>query len=95
MSGGYTLCDHTQVPDLVPQLARLSNLAFGEYEGGMTVGASWTAWYLRRPGTDPALCQAALSGDTMVANVLVCVQPVRVGGELLRCGILDSVAPAP
>jgi len=92
---GYTLTDHTQVPNLIPQVTRLTNAAFAEYEGAMTVDEAWTAWYLKRPGTDPTLCQAALEGDTLVSQVLVCVQTLQLGGELLRCGIIDSVATDP
>jgi GNAT superfamily N-acetyltransferase len=91
----YRLCDHTEVPDLVRQLTELTNLAFGDYEGAMQLSREWTAWYLRRPGTDPALCQAALLGEQMVSNVLVCVQPVKMGLSALKCGIVDSVATHP
>ncbi len=92
---GYTLCDHTGVPELAAQVTRLSNLAFAEYEGAMTFSEGWTRWYLRRPGTDPRMSQAALDGDRLVSQVIVCAQPVRLGGELLRCGIIDSVATDP
>lgn len=91
----YVLTDHTQVPNLVPQVTRLTNAAFAEYEGAMTVDEAWTAWYLKRPGTDPTLCQAALDGDTLVSQVLVCVQTLQLGGKLVRCGIIDSVATDP
>ena len=93
--GRYTLCDHTRVPDLVRQLTQLSNLAFGDYEGAMEMSEQWTAWYLQRPGTDPGLCQATLLGDAMVSNVLVAVQPLQIGGQVLTCGIIDSVATHP
>lgn len=95
MDGDYTLCDHTQVPNLPVQLTRLVNLAFGEYEGAMPVTERWMEWYLRRPGTDARMSQAALDGDKLVANVLVCVQRLQLGGDLLRCGIVDSVATDP
>lgn len=95
MAVQYTLCDHTEVPDLPAQLTRLDNLAFGEYEGAMPASERWMAWYLRRPGTDPRMSQAALDGETLIANVLVCVQELQLGGDLLRCGIIDSVATDP
>ncbi len=92
---GYELCDHTRVPDLVAQFVELSNVGFAEYEGAMQFDEDWSAWYLQRPGTDPRLCQAALSGEQMVSNVLVAVQPLQIGGDLLTCGIIDSVATHP
>ncbi len=92
---GCALTDLTQVTDTAAQVMRLTNAAFAEYEGAMEVDEAWTAWYLRRPGTDPALCQAALDGDRLVSQVLVCVQELQIGGERLRCGIVDSVATFP
>ncbi len=92
---GCTLTDFTDVPDTAAQVMRLTNAAFAEYEGAMEVDEAWTAWYLRRPGTEPALCQAALDGDRLVSQVLVCVQELQLGGERTRCGIIDSVATYP
>jgi predicted N-acetyltransferase YhbS len=95
MAAEYTLCDHVEVPNLPEQLARLSNLAFGDYEGAMPVSERWVDWFLRRPGTDPHISQAALDGRKLIANVLVCAQELQLGGDLLRCGIIDSVATDP
>jgi len=95
MPTDYTLTDHTQVPDLTRQFVDLSNLAFAEYEGAMQFGHEWGEWYLSRPGTDRRLCQAALAGEEMISQVLVAVQELQIGGELLRCGIIDSVATHP
>ncbi|NLO06693.1 MAG: GNAT family N-acetyltransferase [candidate division WS1 bacterium] len=91
----HRLCDFTQVPELAAQVTRLSNLAFGEYEGAMEVGEGWTEWYLARPGTDRGLSQAALADGKLVSQVIVCVQPLQLGGQTLRCGIIDSVATDP
>ena len=91
----YRLVDHSQVPRLAEQLAELSNLAFAEYEGAPTVEATFIEWYLQRPGSSPAVCFAALRGDQMVANVLVAIQPLNVGGEYVSCGIVDTVATHP
>ncbi|MGC9320209.1 MAG: GNAT family N-acetyltransferase [Armatimonadota bacterium] len=91
----YELTDFTQVPDLVPQGTALTNAAFAEYEGAMEVSEEWTDWYLQRPGTDRELCQAALEDSRLVSQVIVCVQDLQLGGELLRCGIIDSVATDP
>lgn len=91
----YRIVTHADVPDLVPQLMRLSNEAFAEYEGAMPVDEAFIDWYLRRPGCRPDLCPAALHGDELVSNVLVCIQDVRLGGEVLPCGIVDTVATSP
>ena len=91
----YTICDHTQVPDLARQFTTLSNIAFGEYEGAMEADEAWSEWYLARPGTDPSLCQAALVDGVMVSNVTVAVQPLQIGGKVILCGIIDSVATHP
>ena len=90
--GEYTLCNHSEVPDLVSQLSELSNLAFGDYEGAMEMSEEWMAWYLQRPGTDRERCQAALRDGQMVSNVLVALQPLQIGGRVLRCGIIDAWA---
>ncbi|MGI5818271.1 MAG: GNAT family N-acetyltransferase [Armatimonadota bacterium] len=91
----YVLGDFTTVPELAAQVTRLDNLAFAEYEGAMAFDEAFTEWYLRRPGTDLSMCQAALDGETLVSQVIVCVQPLQLGGETLRCGIIDSVATVP
>lgn len=91
----YQIVDHNQVADLPQQLADLSNIAFAEYEGSPQADAAFCEWYLRRPGSTPELCVAALAGDRMVSNVLVAVQPLVLGGETLPCGIVDTVATHP
>lgn len=91
----YRFVTHEQVPDLSQQLADLSNLAFAEYEGAPEVDAGFIDWYLRRPGCAPYLCTAALSGEKLVANVLVALQPLNIGGEFIMCGIVDTVATDP
>lgn len=91
----YTFTEFSEVPDLAAQAMRLQNLAFAEYEGAMAVDLPWMKWYLKRPGTDLSLCPAALAGDTLVSQVIVCIQPLQLGGALLQCGIIDSVATDP
>jgi GNAT superfamily N-acetyltransferase len=91
----YRFVTHDQVPYLAAQLTRLSNLAFAEYEGAPTVDEAFTRWYAGRPGSGPGVCLAALAGDEMVANVLVALQPLNLGGEFLCCGIVDTVATHP
>lgn len=93
--GGYVFTTHAHVPDLPAQLARLSNIAFAEYEGAMPVDEAFIQWYLRRPGCRPELCTAALWDGELVCNVLVCIQELRLGGTVMRCGIIDTVATLP
>ncbi len=92
---GYELTDHSRIDDVVAQTTRLTNAAFADYEGAMEVDESWTEWYLQRPGTEPELCQVALDGDTVVAQVLVCAQPLQLGDGVLDCAIIDGVATHP
>ncbi len=92
---GYVLTDFTEVPDLVAQVTKLDNSAFAEYEGAMAFDEAVSGWYLQRPGTDLQMCQAALDGSTLVSQVIVCAQPLQLGGRTMRCGIIDSVATDP
>lgn len=91
----YDFVPHADVPDLIAQLTDLSNLAFAEYEGAPQVDRSFTEWYLRRPGCRPELCFAALREGQLVANVLVALQWLNLGGEFVVCGIVDTVATHP
>jgi len=92
---GYRFVTHEEVPRLAEQLAELSNLAFAEYEGAPAVDADFIRWYLQRPGCTQKLCVAALYGDKLVANVLVTMQKLNIGGEYILCGIVDTVATHP
>ncbi len=92
---GYVLSDFADVPDLAAQVTRLDNLAFAQYEGAMAFDEAFSEWYLARPGTDLRMCQAALDGERLVSQVIVCVQPLQLGGRTMRCGIIDSVATDP
>lgn len=91
----YELVDLTHVSELVEQVTALNLAAFAEYEGAPDLDESFTEWYLRRPGSTPQLCVGALHGDELVSMVLVAIQRVQIGGRLLDCGIIDSVATDP
>ncbi len=93
--GDYRFVDHTQVRDLIEQVTILEAVAFAEYEGAPTFDESFTEWYLRRPGSTARLGVAALDDGQMVAVVLVAIQSVQLGGKVLDCGIIDSVATHP
>lgn len=92
---GYVLTDFTEVPDLAAQVTKLDNSAFAEYEGAMAFDEAVSEWYLQRPGTVLEMCQAVLEGDTLVSQVIVCVQPLQLGGRMMNCAIVDSVATDP
>ena len=91
----YEFVDLTQVRELVAQVTALNLAAFAEYEGAPDLDESFTEWYLRRPGSTPQLCVGALHGDQLVSMVLITIQRVQIGGRLLDCGIIDSVATDP
>lgn len=91
----YRFVTHDRVPALYEQLADLTNGAFAEYEGAPTIDADFCRWYARRPGSSPGLCVAALHGERLVANVLVAIQPLNLGGEFVPCGVIDTVATHP
>jgi GNAT superfamily N-acetyltransferase len=91
----YRICTHAEAGDITAQLVELGIAAFAEYEGAPSMGAEAKRWFLSRPGCEPSRCLAALDGDSVVANMLVTMQNVQLGGELLRCGIVDSVATHP
>ncbi len=93
--GDYRFVDHTQVCDLTQQITLLEAVAFAEYEGSPTFDEDFTEWYLRRPGSTADLCVAALDDEQMVSVVLVAIQPLQLGGKLLDCGIIDSIATHP
>ncbi len=52
-------------------------------------------WYLRRPGISPHSCFVAIHDDKVVANLFVTIQEARLGGQLLKFGIIDSVMTHP
>lgn len=91
----YRICTHADAGDIIGQLVELGRAAFAEYEGAPRLGPDMKRWFLSRPGCEPRRCLVALDGDSVVANVLVTVQSVQLGGDLLRCGIVDSVATHP
>ena len=91
----YRISTHAEAGDIIDQLVELGRAAFAEYEGAPAMDAEAKRWFLSRPGCDPGRCLVALDGEAVVSNVVVTVQQVQLGGELLRCGIVDSVATHP
>ncbi len=93
--GDYKFVDHSQVPDRLLQTCRLSVAAFREFDAAPSFDEAYTEWFLRRPGSSAERCVAALDGQQMVSMAMVTMQPVQIGGEVLRCGIIDTVATHP
>lgn len=91
----YEIRPHAGVPDLARQAYELTWLAFSSYEGVLTPSAAHTAWYLRRPGMDRKLSRAALHEGRMVSSVYVTVAMVRLGGQLVRTGVIDTLMTHP
>ncbi|MGD8239408.1 MAG: GNAT family N-acetyltransferase [Armatimonadota bacterium] len=91
----YRISTHADAGDIIDQLVELGRAAFAQYEGAPSMDAEAKRWFLSRPGCEPGRCLVALDGSAVVANVIVTVQDVRLGGELLRCGIVDGVATHP
>jgi predicted N-acetyltransferase YhbS len=76
-------------------LAPLIRTAFADYEGVVCLDAAYVEWYLRRPGLGAGNAFVCLCGDEVVANVFLTLAPVRLGGDLLTVGILDTVCTHP
>lgn len=80
---------------LTRSLADLNQLTFGHYHGVVVPSPAFMEWYTRRPGMDPALCQAVLAGDSLVSSLFVTVARMRLNEEVLLCGIVDTVMTHP
>lgn len=91
----YRFVTHEQVPDRVAQVSSLNTVAFAEYEGAPVLDEAFTRWYLQRPGCTAGRCVGAVDGEELVSMALVAIEPLQIGGHLLDCGIVDSVATHP
>lgn len=95
---GYRFARHGDIEDK-PQLHRdlsdLEALTFGQYDAVVAASPSFMAWYTARPGMDPRLCQAVLCGEELVSSLFVTVARMRLAGETVACGIVDTVMTHP
>ena len=91
----YEVRPHAGVRDLGRQAYELTRLAFSSYDGVLEPSPAHTAWYLRRPGMDAQLSQAALCDGRLVASLFVTVADVRLGGSPVRTGVVDTVMTHP
>ena len=95
---GYRTCTHEDVsdqPGLLQALADLNALTFGKYDGVVVPSRDFMAWYTRRPGMDPRLCQAAFAGERLVASLFVTLLEMRLWGQIVQCAIIDTVMTHP
>ncbi len=95
---GYLLATHAEAPNreaLMAELSALDALTFSHYDGVVHATLEFLRWYTARPGMKPQLCQAAYRGDRLVANVFVTLAPMMLGGEVVRCGLIDTVMTHP
>jgi GNAT superfamily N-acetyltransferase len=91
----YEIRTHDALGDMTAQLTDLARLAFGSYDGVLEPSEAHRRWYARRPGMDGALSTAVVCGDQVVASVFVTVADMRLGGELRRTGLVDTVMTHP
>ncbi len=94
-TGMYEVRPQVAVRDLARQAHELTQLAISSYQGVLEPSLAHTAWYLRRPGMDGELSQAVLYRGRMVASLFITVAMVRLGGELVRAGLIDTVITHP
>jgi GNAT superfamily N-acetyltransferase len=95
---GYRTCTHEDIGDqpmLLGALADLNAVTFGHYEGVIVPSQEFMSWYTSRPGMDPRLCQAAFAGENLVASVFVTLGEIRLKGQLVQCGIVDTMMTHP
>ena len=95
---GYRICTHEDVsdqPGLLRALADLNGLTFGHYDGVVAASEEFMSWYTRRPGMDPRLCYAAFAGERLVASLFLTLAEMRLWGQTVQCGIIDTVMTHP
>lgn len=95
---GYRLLTHAEVedsPGFLEALCRLNALTFGEYYGVFFPTPDFINWYVTRPGLDLRLCQAAFLGEELVSSLFVTLARMRLGGEMVLCGFIDTVMTHP
>lgn len=91
----YEIKAHSELGEVVKELAELTCACFGEYEGVIAVDEEFLRWYLSRPGMARDGCFAAVRDGRIVSSVFVTRLSVQFGGELLEMGMLDTVMTHP
>ncbi len=91
----YEIVSHTDLGDLAHQIYTLTAACFAAYPGVIEPSEAHRVWYLHRPGMDAALSSAALFGDQVVSSVFVTRVTMRLGGDLVPVGMVDTVMTHP
>jgi len=91
----YEISPHAQIDDLAARIHGLARLAFGTYPGVLSPLEAHRAWYVRRPGMDRDLSMGILCEGQLVASTFVTVAPMRLGGQEMPVGIVDTVMSHP
>ncbi len=92
----YEITSHEGLGDITRELLDLTAAAFGDYDGVIAPTEEFQRWYTRRPGMTPASCFVAWAGGgRIVSNVYVTETDIRIGGEMLRVGLVDTVMTHP
>lgn len=94
----YEFVPHARIDDrewLTRALAELNAVTFGHYSGVVVPSGAFMDWYTRRPGMDPALCQAVLTHGRLVSSLFVTLARMSLAGERVVCGVIDTVMTRP
>ncbi len=94
-SGPYDFIPHAHLGDLAAQVYGLTRLAFGTYEGVLVPSEAHRRWYVQRPGMDRDLSRAAVCNGHLVSSLFITTTRMRLGDDLLRVGIVDTVMTHP
>ncbi|MBC7314945.1 MAG: GNAT family N-acetyltransferase [Chloroflexi bacterium] len=91
----YEIVSHADLGDLARQIYTLTQACFATYPGVIEPSEAHRVWYLRRPGMDAALSSAVLFDGQVVSSVFVTRVMMRLGGELVPVGMVDTVMTHP
>lgn len=91
----YEIVSHAELGDLAHQVYELTSLCFAAYPGVLKPSEAHREWYVRRPGMSAELSSAALCDGQLVANVFITCVEMRLGGQLLPVGLVDTVMTHP
>jgi GNAT superfamily N-acetyltransferase len=91
----YEIVSHAELGDVAQQVYELASLCFAAYPGVLKPSEAHRAWYVRRPGMSAELSSAALCDGKLVANVFITCVEMRLGGQLLPVGLVDTVMTHP
>jgi len=91
----YTVRSHAGLGDLSRELDDLSKASFARYDGTIQGTREFKRWFMSRPGMTAESRFVALCHGRPVSSAFVTVTPMRLGGEVVRVGIVDSVMTHP